>query len=355
MREGLARFLENHSVSVSAPCRIDMGGTLDISTFYLPLREFSPCTFNIAVDLRTVVRLYPYEDGVIKVSSRGFQTAEFPLHTAPFRHPVGLMFAVASYFNAHGVHVHIESASPPKGALGGSSAAAVALVAAFSRVLTLKENLRPLTRAQVALLAHAIEAGVAGVPCGLQDQLAAAYGGIHAWHWPADIRGTPFRKKSLLPAKKFKKIEDCLLLAYCGVPHESKDINGRWVEQFLSGKFRDIWVRIIACTQAFIEAVGSMNVREAVRALNTELALRRKMTADVLDPMGVALVDLALENNCGSRFAGAGGGGCIWALGEKEDIQRLRPGWEKALLKRKAAGLLELKVARQGVLLMREI
>ena len=108
-----------------------MGGTLDLATFYNPLRLLEPCTFNGAIDLQTRVRLEPGEKSVVKISSRGFKSAEYSLSKAPFNHPLGLMFAIAAYFNAEGIHIIIDSASPPRSALGGSSAAAVALVTAF--------------------------------------------------------------------------------------------------------------------------------------------------------------------------------------------------------------------------------
>jgi D-glycero-alpha-D-manno-heptose-7-phosphate kinase len=104
-----------------------MGGTLDIDTFRFPLHHFSPCTFNIALNLRTRVCLLPYRAGMVKVSSKGFKAAEYPFDQAPFDHPLGLIFAIAAYFRAEGVHIVIESSSPPRSALGGSSAAAVAL------------------------------------------------------------------------------------------------------------------------------------------------------------------------------------------------------------------------------------
>ncbi|MEJ2657784.1 MAG: galactokinase, partial [Desulfobacterales bacterium] len=184
-RSSIKSILESHPVGVSAPCRIDMGGTLDISTFYYPLRHLFPCTVNIAIDLRTGVRLFPHDQGFVKISSKGFKSAEYPLEKAPFHHPLGLMFAVAAYFGAEGVHIDIDSSSPPRSALGGSSAAAVALIAAFSEMLG-KMGQPPMSRRQIALIAHEIEASVAGVPCGLQDQLAAAYGGVNAWYWTGD-------------------------------------------------------------------------------------------------------------------------------------------------------------------------
>ena len=135
MDKQFRKILESEPIEASAPCRIDMGGTLDISTFSYPLRYLAPCTFNIALGLRTRVRLQSYSRGRIKVSSRGFKDAQFSADAAPFDHPLGLMFATAAYFNARGIHIDIDSQSPPRSALGGSSVAAVALVAAFSKLM----------------------------------------------------------------------------------------------------------------------------------------------------------------------------------------------------------------------------
>ena len=66
MPKSLKQALEKGPIEASAPCRIDMGGTLDISTFYLPLRHFSPCTVNMALDLRTRVLLLPYTGGKVR-------------------------------------------------------------------------------------------------------------------------------------------------------------------------------------------------------------------------------------------------------------------------------------------------
>ena len=107
----LKPFLTNNNIWATAPCRIDMGGTLDIKTLYYPLAYLAPATVNIGLNLRTQVRLRPYDEGMVKISSRGFKSAEFPLGEAPFRHPLGLMFAVTSYFRAAGVHIEIQSTS----------------------------------------------------------------------------------------------------------------------------------------------------------------------------------------------------------------------------------------------------
>ncbi|MEK6194118.1 MAG: galactokinase, partial [Deltaproteobacteria bacterium] len=122
----IREHLKDRHVEASAPCRIDMGGTLDLSTFYLPLRRYRPRTFNIALDMRTTETVKACRKGITRIKSRGFEPTTFSLSQAPFDHPLGLMFALANYFGADGVEISIVSASPPRSALGGSSSAAVA-------------------------------------------------------------------------------------------------------------------------------------------------------------------------------------------------------------------------------------
>lgn len=351
MYNDLRNILESEHIEASAPCRIDMGGTLDISTFHYPLRHFSPCTFNIALDLRTRVCLSAYNKGMVKVSSKGFQSVEYPLSAVPFDHPLGLMFAIAVYFGAEGVHIQIESLSPPRSALGGSSSAAVALIAAFSKLFEKIGTGKILSRKDTAMLAYAIEGSVAGVPCGLQDQLAAAYGGVNTWYWFDGIKGSCFKKKAVYQKKFFKNFEKHLLLAYCGVPHVSKDINSKWVKQFVSGRHREIWAEIIAYTHRFVDALTKRDFKYAAESMNGEMALRKKMTPEVLDSMGEKLADSAIRNNCGARFTGAGGGGCIWAIGENEDIAKLKREWESILSERKEARMLDVNIDSKGFLI----
>jgi D-glycero-alpha-D-manno-heptose-7-phosphate kinase len=347
----LKKMLEKQPVEASAPCRIDMGGTLDIPIFYYPLRHLSPCTFNIALAHRTRVRLMPNSGNLVKISSAGFEDAEFDLGSAPFNHPLGLMFATAAYFNAEGVHIDIDSKSPPRSALGGSSSATVALIGAF---LKLSEQRSPaarqmLNRRKIALLAYNIEQTVAGVPCGIQDQLAAAYGGVNVWLLQTEPEHSAFRKKVAIKRQDHRKFEQHLLLAYCGMPHESKDVNGRWVKQFLSGLHRRHWVKIIDYTQTFVAALGQKDIEKAVSCMNRETDVRRQMTPDVLNDTGETLVELARKNDCGARFTGAGGGGCIWALGDIENIDRLKKVWEETLLAVKGGSLLDVKIDSKGV------
>ncbi|VVS95452.1 GHMP family kinase ATP-binding protein [Desulfoluna spongiiphila] len=332
------------TVVTSAPCRVDMGGTLDLATFHLPLRHLDPVTFNLALDLRTRVRISPYTRGRVRIASRGFESAEFPARELPFDHPMGLMFGIAAFFDASGVAIDIDSASPPRSALGGSSVAAVALCAAFLVALEGMENGDAL-KWRAARIAQSVESAVAGVVCGIQDQVAAAFGGVSLWHW--DGEGAHRRTPVLTPGTA--DLSSHFAVAYCGIPHDSLDINGRWVKGFLSGKHRDEWHRTIGLTHAFAGAMAEQDWREAAELMNRETRIRVSMTPDVLDEAGQALVAAAVDHGCGARFTGAGGGGCLWTVGEAADVLAVKTAWSSICSETPGAGVLPAGVAWDGV------
>ncbi|MEW5734382.1 MAG: galactokinase [Thermodesulfobacteriota bacterium] len=349
MPQRLTQLLENEPVTSSAPCRVDMGGTLDIPAFHYALRELGPCTFNAAINLRTRVTLLPHRNGYIKISSEGFEPAEFPADSAPFSgHPLGLLFAVASYFSATGVHVKVVSESPVRAALGGSSAAAVACIAAFSRARARLDE-RPLSLRQIVLLAHSIESNVSRVLCGLQDQLAAAYGGVNAWFWPAPPDAISYDKREILPEKDQPEFSQSMLVAYCGVPHDSLDINGQWVDGFLAGRTRALWRAICALSLDFVEAVAAHDMAQAADIMNRECAIRQELTPGVLTTPMRKCKDAAKAAGWGARFTGAGGGGCVWALGPKEGQAEVAAQWAKIMRETENGRMLSCAVDPVGV------
>lgn len=345
----IASVLDKQTITASAPCRVDFGGTLDIGSFHYPLRHQKPATVNLALDLRTQVRVQAGSDRCIRIASAGFEDAVFDPGAAPYDHPLGLMFAVADYFGIEGVHIRIRSASPPKSGLGGSSVAAVALIRALSMIRE-KMGGKKLSRERMALLAHAVEQGVAGVPCGLQDQLAAAFGGVNAWTWTADPEHLPFVRQPLVTIEKdLGRLNRRLLVAYLGVTHVSKDVNRTWIRQFIDGSRRTAWEEIIGLTQTFADAIQRLDMDTAVEAMNRETAIRKTMTPRVLDDLGDRLAVAAVQCGCGARFTGAGGGGCLWALGEPDSLAELKPKWVRLLDRRASAGIIKCRIDAEGV------
>lgn len=339
---------ENSTVTMSAPCRLDMGGTLDISTFFFPLRRFSPTTVNIALSMRTTATVTPFDPGWIRVSSLGFEPAAFRAGESPIAHPLGLMFAICEHFGVDGLAIDIRSSSPPRSALGGSSVAAVALIGALMKITNQCPDGRlPLDR--IVLLAYAIESSVLRVPCGMQDQLAAAYGGVNAWCFTGDVTDVPYERRVIVPPAGYPELEQRIMAAYCGEPHESVNINGKWVDHFMRAKDRSVWREIMACSASFAEALYLENYDEAARWMTRETEIRMGLTPDVLDGTGKQLAKAAERRGCGVRFTGAGGGGCVWALGETDRLEGLRTDWSEILGRTPNAGFLDVAVDGEGL------
>ena len=343
------RIIENRSIEASAPCRIDSGGTWDIRSMALPMEAIEPVTLNIALSLRTRVVLLPYEDGMVKVSSEGFpNTGAHDFMTLPFDSSFGLFFSAISYFGFHGLEVGIVSDSPSKAALGGSSTALVALIKALSKLAALTGR-NPLPRKNILHLAYQLEDAVSSGKCGIQDQAAAVFGGVHLWRWQFGDRHSPYERQPLLDRSGQAELSEHLLVAFSGKSHVSAQINRQWLEGFLSGQTRAGWIEANRIVHRLAQALGDRRWERAANLLREEMAVRRAITPDALIPVTDQLIQQAEEEGCGARFAGAGVGGSVWALGEKKRIRELKNIWRCALAPIQGAGILDCRVDAKGV------
>lgn len=342
------RFIPPALVTATAPCRIDCGGTLDIAPLSLGLAAHRPATFNIALALRTKVRVRPNPGGGIEVNSTGFES-EAATNDHDYTTPLGFFIQAADHFGLKDLTIDIDSASPPRSALGGSSVALVAAVAA----LAASAPRRKMNRAEIVRLAHRLEEALFMVPCGRQDQLAAAYGGVHQWAWDWR-RETGWRKTKLISGPHYGRLERRLLIAYPGQTHSSADVNGTWVREFTRGSTRPVWRKIIAITRKLARAVAGVDWKTAAACLNKETDLRLEMTPEVLTDTGLELVTAARRAGVGARFTGAGGGGCLWALGPMAGIETLKPVWSEILAPLDTARLLPATIDRIGLTVVRK-
>jgi D-glycero-alpha-D-manno-heptose-7-phosphate kinase len=337
-------------VEASAPCRVDAGGTWDIKAMALTMEREAPVTFNAALDLRTKVRLLPYEEGRVRVVSEGFQPEGEAGETGalPLVPPFGLFFAAVERFGFHGVEVRIASESPPRSALGGSSTALTALLRALS-TLGARLGEDPLPPKDLLLLGYHLEDGISGGFCGMQDQAAAVYGGVNLWRWQYASPGTPVLREALLDARGGRELTRRILVAHSGRDHDSGSVNRGWVEGFLSGRTRKGWVEANRSVHRLCRSLRAQDWTGAAKCLREEMAVRREITPDALIPETRTLIDAAEAAGCGARFAGAGAGGAVWAIGSLDRIRNLRPQWEALLGPMDGGRLLDCAVDPKGV------
>jgi D-glycero-alpha-D-manno-heptose-7-phosphate kinase len=339
---------EQFPIKASAPCRIDTGGTWDIKAMALPLEQAEPTTVNIALTLRTRVILSPYRDGWVKITSEGFpQGEEYPVEKLPFTPPFGLFFAAIQYFGFHGLDVEIRADSPVKSALGGSSSALVALIKALSKISIIVED-KVISDHDILHLGYHLEDGISGGNCGIQDQAAAVHGGVNKWTWSYGKRGSLFNRDPLLDRQGEEDLSDRVLVAYSGTSHISADTNRLWIQNFLSGRTRSGWIKANTIVKKLADAIKAGDWTQAAGFLKDEMAIRREITPDALIPITENLIDQAEKTDCGARFAGAGAGGSVWALGEPDKINSLKEIWSKTLSPHKGAGILDCGVDPVG-------
>jgi D-glycero-alpha-D-manno-heptose-7-phosphate kinase len=315
----------------------------------LPMEAVEPVTLNIALSLRTRVALLPFEDGMVKVSSEGFPDQEaHEFGTLPFDSAFGLFYAAVSYFGFHGLEARITSDSPSKAALGGSSTALVALIKALSKFAVLAGK-RALPQKDILHLAYHLEDSTSSGKCGIQDQAAAVFGGVHLWRWHFGNRLSPYERQALLDREGQRELSEHLLVAFSGKSHVSARINQGWLEGFLSGKTRAGWIEANRIVRRLAQAIMDRKWDRAAGLLRGEMTVRRVITPDALIPVTHKLIQQAEEAGCGARFAGAGAGGSVWALGEKKRIAELKTVWRSTLASIRGAGLLDCTVDPRGV------
>lgn len=325
-----------------APCRVDCGGTLDIGPLALGLNPLRPATFNLALEIPTRALAEPNPGNGRAVISRGFEEARVK-GPADYTQPLGFFLLAMDYFGLNDVKLTLDSESPPRSALGGSSVAILTACAALSRLAGKK-----LRRVELAELAYQLESALFSTPCGRQDHLAAAYGGAHLWTWtPAYKRG--YRKRKLVQGSKLNQLERRILIAYPGQTHSSAEVNRTWTQGFLTGEKRLIWEEINKLTRRLGEALEAGQWASAAENLIAETELRLALTPEVLTETGLALFSAAKEAGVGARFTGAGGGGCLWAIGPKKGIEALKPRWAEILATCPKGRLLPSKLNRTGL------
>ena len=344
----LGTVLEEQEVFASAPCRLDVGGTWDLKAFALLYRHIMPTTTNMALSLRTNLWLKPYRENWIRISDPT-GSEEYCIDDLRFHKRFGLLLAIVSHFNVHGMEIQLSYEAPPRSGLGGSGVLAVTTIAAISRAFELL-GMPTVSKTRMVELAHDIEDGLRYSFTGMQDQCAAAYGGVNKWRWTYSSANGKFEQEELLPDKDYKALEDRLVVAYIGRAHDSSDVNSQQVAWFLNGHTRGPWFRINEIANDFASALQSSDWEKSGHLINEETALRIGMVPGRITPLGELLRSVAEEYSSGFATAGAGNGGCVWALcREPEDAANLAARWAEILRNIETAKVLGTEIAVDGL------
>jgi D-glycero-alpha-D-manno-heptose-7-phosphate kinase len=324
-------------IESSAPTRIDLaGGTLDIWPLYL-FHENAQ-TINAAISLRAYCSIRPRPDKRVAIVSDDTGIRVEADHWSELRenHDLVLLGRLLHYFQAEGLELRTRSDSPFGAGIAGSSALNIAVCGALAEwcKVTLPDEL-------LLTIAQNVEAQVIDVPTGVQDYRPAYYGGISAVELNVDgIR------RVALPVDPLA-LQQRIVLAYTNASRNSGINNWEMTKRHIDGD-RDV--------QARFERIGQIAARMRAalergdwRAVGTHVAEewenRKGLAPGVTTPAIDAMLAAAQRAGAaGGKVCGAGGGGCLFCIGEPNALPAIR-----GALADNGARLLDFRIETQGL------
>ena len=170
-------------------------------------------------------------------------------------------------------------------------------------------------------IAMNVEAQAIDVPTGVQDYRPALYGGISAVELGVD----GVRRVALPVAAR--ELERRLVLAYTGATRNSGINNWEVTKRHIDGD-RDVqqrFARIRDIAAAMRDALERGAWSEVGRQIAEEWENRKGLAPGVTTPEIDAILAAARDAGAfGGKVCGAGGGGCLFCLGEPERIPAIR-------------------------------
>jgi D-glycero-alpha-D-manno-heptose-7-phosphate kinase len=282
-------------VSARAPIRIcDNGGWTD--TWFAE----HGCVFNIAVapHVHAEIEVFP-NDGrasrvLVRSGDEGWQFERCPEDSCWGRHALleAALFRVGVP-NDVALRVTIASGAPPGAGTGTSAAVTVALVGALSALRDVR-----LERAEAARLAHEVETETLGWQAGVQDQLAAAHGGINF----IEVTYPDSRVQPLAPdARTRDALARRLVLVHLGRAHTSSEVHEQVIRD-LEGRgpeCRELEDLRAAATWAR-DATLAGDVDDLGRALTANTEAQARLHHGLVGAEARAVIDAACASGAAS-------------------------------------------------------
>ena len=300
-----------------APVRVcDIGGWTD--TWFC--RCGAVC--SMAVDLYTHVRLVRTNTPDIRIISedldmsaeiRDFRKIEYDGNLDLLKAAVKRMELQA------GARIHVRADSPPGCGTGTSASVAVATLGALAHAAQ-----RDMAPGYIARMAHTLETEELRLESGVQDQYAAALGGV--CFMEIDYPEVALQQLDI-PPPTVCEIEERLFVVYLGT-RRSSDMHLRVVDRYRSGD-RDVlhaFEALEAAARDMKQALESGDLDAAADVMNRNWTAQQRLHPHMSTPVVERAQDVAVRHGAaGFKVNGAGGGGSAAILarpGREHDLRR---------------------------------
>ena len=207
-------------------------------------------------------------------------------------------------------HLSLTSSVPPGASLGTSAAVVVGVLAAFDAMSGV-----PVEPRTLAARAHMVEVHSLGRQSGVQDQIAAVYGGINFVEMP---QYPETRVEPLTLAQPTREALDArLLVVYLGQGHDSSAIHREVIASIERDEAPRRALDVLRdLARQGRDALLAGDLDEYGRILSANCAQQIALHASLVNDVAAGVIDLGRAHGaCGWKVNGAGGdGGSITLL-----------------------------------------
>lgn len=286
-----------------APVRISFSGGGSDLTYYFVDRP--GLVLSTTVALYSHATLIPNLNKEINIYSADLEThASYPsLMNLLESRKNGLLESVISVVQpTYGFDLYVRSDFPVGSGLGGSSAVATAVVAAFNEL-----RLDRWTTYEVAELAFQAERVCFGIAGGWQDQYASAFGGFNL----IEFEG----KKNLVHPIRIEEatlneLEESLILCDTCIEHNSGELHIKQRESAKQTDNAEQVAEIVEICRLMHKQLIRGELFEFGRSLNKSWLLKRGLSIPISNPQLDQIYQAAIDAGAlGGKLLGAGAGG----------------------------------------------
>jgi D-glycero-alpha-D-manno-heptose-7-phosphate kinase len=287
-----------------APVRMSFGGGGSDLTYYFINHPGAVLNATLALYCHTT--LIPRLDPRINIYSEDlnthvyFESLEALLDSVSEKN---LLASVVSVVRPRfGFDLYVRSDFPVGSGLGGSSAVATSVVAAFNELRL--DHWSPYEVAEIAFQSERLCFGVSG---GWQDQYASAFGGFNLIEFGA---GKNLVHAIKLDASIINELQECLILCNSNIPHDSGDLHKKQQKAFNDqDKTSDIKQIVALCRDMHKHLVRG-ELLEFGKSLDRSWQIKRTLSDHISNDRVELIYNTAIKSGAvGGKLMGAGAGG----------------------------------------------
>lgn len=294
------------------PYRISfLGGGTDYKPYF---QEYGGSVLSTTIDrfcYITLRRLPPFFEHQSRLS---YSKIELFTNASEVQHPS--VRECLNFMNLRGVSITHDGDLPARAGLGTSSTFTVGLLNALHALKG--EYVSPMTLAEEAI--H-VEQDLIRENVGVQDQLAAAIGGLNRIYFNAN--GYDYRPIVMKSARK-QQLNDSLMLFFTGTFRYASQIAAEQVES-IPEKIQELKEISNLVDEGEKILAGGGDLNEFGRLLHENWMLKRGLSGRISTSEIDRIYQSAREAGAvGGKLLGAGGGGFLLLYVEKENQEYVR-------------------------------